>query len=390
MKIRTKLIVANLVVIGVPLSLCVLFVAIATESMPIGYFKGILNQIFMDAEFLWGRVIPYIAGAVAIVLGLCAFLMIFMSQWVARSILKPLRRLSVAAEMIRDGNLNFELTSKRNDEIGQLTKDFNEMRKYLKESVDERIRYDQYRHDLIRDMSHDLRTPLTSIKGYVEGLRDGVASNPKTKERYYRAIGEGVNRMEGLIDELSGFARLESNEYHYKKEATELNEFYEQTVAKLQDEFFMDNVKVNLQSSDKPIIADIDRREFARISRNVVENSVKYRDKEHTEVVFRISCDERNAYIDIDDNGPGVNDYKIGNIFNAFYRCDDSRNSVIEGSGIGLAVVSKIMQAHGGSARARNLMKDNKIKGLRIRLRLPLDMNAKLLLDNRLGSESHD
>lgn len=385
MKIRTKLMLTNLVVIGLPLLMCAFFAGVAKEAMHIGYFKDILDQIFRDAEFIWGRVFPYIAGAIAIVLGLCAILIIFMSLWVTRSILKPIRRLSVASEMIRDGNLDFEIKSRRNDEIGQLTEDFNEMRIYLKESVDERIKYDQYRHDLIRDMSHDLRTPLTSIKGYVEGLRDGVASTPEIKERYYRAIDEGVNRMEGLIDELSGFARLESNEYHYNKEVTELNGFYEQAIAKLQDEFFMDKVKVRLETSDKPILVDIDKREFARISRNIVENSVKYRDKESTEVVFRLSYDDRNAYIDIDDNGPGVNDDKIGNIFNAFYRCDDSRNLQIEGSGIGLAVVSKIMQAHGGSARARNLVTDNEVRGLRIRLRLPLSMNRSSLLDSGPG-----
>lgn len=158
MKIRTKLMLSNIVIIGIPVGLAAALMLVINEKIASDYFEQAAKNIFRDALFVWKDVLPYIGGSVLVVLLILVALIVLMSIWISGSILRPLQRLSVASGLIRDGNLDFEITSSRKDEIGQLTNDFNKMRKYLKKSVDERIEYEKYRKDLIVGISHDLMT----------------------------------------------------------------------------------------------------------------------------------------------------------------------------------------------------------------------------------------
>lgn len=406
MKIRTKLMLSNIVIIGIPVGFAAALMVVINEKIASDYFEQAAKNIFKDAPFVWKDVLPYIGGSVLVVLLILIALIVVMSIWISGSILKPLQRLSVASGLIRDGNLDFEITSRRKDEIGQLTNDFNKMRKYLKKSVDERIEYEKYRKDLIVGISHDLRTPLTSVKGYVEGLRDGVASSDKMKNRYYDAIETSVSNMEALVDELTGFSRLELEEYHYDFEKTDLNAFYKECAENLEDEYFRDDLKVSCETGSGELYADIDRKEMMRINRNLTENTIKYNDEGDPEITFRITSDGENALIAVEDSGPGVEESKLGSIFNIFYRGDRARTSPGKGSGIGLAVVKKIVEAHGGSVSAENIVSAyagrnagtagrtadvvntaGRNAGLRIIVKLPLCMNENGN-DRMLGNDA--
>lgn len=228
----------------------------------------------------------------------------------------------------------------------------------------------------------------------MEGLRDGVDSSDKMKNRYYDAIEISVSNMEALVDELTGFSRLELEEYHYDFEKTDLNAFYKECAENLEDEYFRDDLKVSCETVNGELYADIDRKEMMRINRNLTENTIKYNDEGDPEITFRITSDGENALIAVEDSGLGVEESKLGSIFNIFYRGDRARTSPGKGSGIGLAVVKKIVEAHGGSVYAENIVSAEtgrndgtagrtadvvntagRNAGLRIIVKLPLCMN---------------
>ena len=138
-----------------------------------------------------------------------------LTMWVYRSILRPLGKLQEATKNIRDGNLEFTLEVEEEDEIGQLCQDFEEMRQRLKESTEKKIQYDKENKELISNISHDLKTPITAIKGYVEGIMDGVASSPEKLDKYIRTIYNKANDMDRLIDELTFYSKIDTNKIPY-------------------------------------------------------------------------------------------------------------------------------------------------------------------------------
>ena len=138
-----------------------------------------------------------------------------LTLWIYRSILRPLGRLQEATKQIRDGNLDFTLEVENEDEIGQLCQDFEEMRIRLKESGEEKVQYDKESKELISNIAHDLKTPITAIKGYAEGIMDGVASSPQRLDKYIRTIYNKANDMDRLIDELTFYSKIDTNKIPY-------------------------------------------------------------------------------------------------------------------------------------------------------------------------------
>ncbi len=140
---------------------------------------------------------------------------ILMTLWIYRSILSPLNKLQEATKQIKAGNLDFTLDVEADDEIGQLCSDFEDMRIRLKENAEEKLQYDKESKELISNISHDLKTPITAIKGYVEGILDGVASSPEKLDKYIRTIYNKANDMDRLIDELTFYSKIDTNRIPY-------------------------------------------------------------------------------------------------------------------------------------------------------------------------------
>ena len=138
-------------------------------------------------------------------------------NWIYKSMLKPMDQLQKATHEIKNGNLDFTLDvdMDNDDEIGRLCQDFEEMRIRLKESAEEKVQYDKESKELISNISHDLKTPITAIKGYVEGIRDGVASSPEKLDKYIRTIYNKANDMDRLIDELTFYSKIDTNKIPY-------------------------------------------------------------------------------------------------------------------------------------------------------------------------------
>lgn len=268
--------------------------------------------------------------------------------WIYRSIIRPIGSLRVAAQNIRDGNLDFDMEI-RSDEMGELAADFDTMRKRLKDNAQEKVEFDAENKQLISNISHDLKTPLTAIKGYVEGIMDGVADTPEKMDRYIRTIYAKANDMDKLIDELTLYSRIDTNRIPYNFVQLDVAEYFEDCAYDLETELTAKGIGFayfNYIAEDTQVIADPEQ--LKRVINNIISNSVKYMDKKKGFITLKLSENEDCILIEEEDNGRGISQKDLPNIFDRFYRADSSRNSAQGGSGIGLAIVKKIVEDHGG------------------------------------------
>ena len=274
---------------------------------------------------------------------------IVLTYWVYRSILSPLNKLQEATKKIRDGNLEFTLDVDADDEIGQLCQDFEEMRIRLKENAEDKIQYDKDNKELISNISHDLKTPITAIKGYVEGILDGVASSPEKLDKYIRTIYNKSNDMDRLIDELTFYSKIDTNKIPYTFSKINVAQYFRDCVEEVGLDMEARGIELgyfNYVDEDVVIIADAEQ--MKRVINNIISNSVKYLDKKKGIINIRIKDVGDFIQVEIEDNGKGIAAKDLPNIFDRFYRTDSSRNSAQGGSGIGLSIVRKIVEDHGG------------------------------------------
>lgn len=280
---------------------------------------------------------------------LLAMVTFMLSMWIYRAILQPLDELQKATREIKNGNLDYELDVTENDEIGQLCQDFEEMRQRLKDQAEEKIQYDMENKELISNISHDLRTPITAIKGYCEGIMDGVASSPEKMDKYVRTIYNKANDMDRLIDELTFYSKIDTNKIPYVFTKLNVGTYFSDCVEELSIDLESKNITMSFHNYAEPdtlIIADPEQ--LNRVINNIVGNSVKYMDKSRGLVIIRLKDVGDFVQIEIEDNGKGIAQKDLPSVFDRFYRADSSRNSAQGGSGIGLSIVKKIIEDHGG------------------------------------------
>lgn len=292
---------------------------------------------------LWLTILACVIDVIAIV----------MWFWIYKRILVPLDKMRIATKKIADGNFDYELDEKDFVEIPFLYNDFEKMRIKLKENEEEKILSENAARELVSNISHDLKTPLTAVRGYVEGILDGVASSPQKVRDYLTTIYNKTNDMTKLIDELLYYSRVSGNEFSYNFEKTNVKEFFDDYVKDLYLE--LDTIKINFSYSanvDADTVIDIDREQIKRALNNIVANAVKYMDKEEPEIHFRVKENMDAINIRISDNGRGIDEKDLPHIFERFYRSDASRNTKLGGSGIGLSIVKKVIENHEGSVVA--------------------------------------
>ena len=299
------------------------------------------NMIPEVEEFLVSMVF-----CVILVLVFTAALLIF---WIYRGVMQPLGKMQLAAKNIKEGNLDFELNPTSDDELGQLCRDLEDMRKRLKDNVEEKIKYDKENKELISNISHDLKTPVTTIKGYAEGIMDGVADTPEKMERYIRTIYIKATEMNTLINELTLYTKIDTNRIPYNFNTLSVNAYFDDCAEDLAVEMESRNVEFgyfNYVADNVKIIADAEQ--IKRVVHNIVNNSLKYMDKPKGKINLRVKDVGDFVQVELEDNGKGIAAKDLPNIFDRFYRTDASRNSSKGGSGIGLSIVKKIIEDHGG------------------------------------------
>lgn len=274
----------------------------------------------------------------------------------SQTIIKPIKKLSVGANEIANGNLDYEIDYESTNEIGTTVKSFNHMTKQLKQSLVEQNRIEETRKEMIAGVAHDLRTPLTCTKGYVEGLIDGIANTPEKQSEYLKVIYSSTCHMEKLLDELLTISKLELGTFQLKKQTINIIDFLDdcaQTTSIQLKELGFDFNYIN-NCNDKVIVElDVDR--FSRVIRNIISNSIKYAKKDvKGEITLEVQSYQKSVIISIADNGIGLDSTSLPRIFDTFYRADKARSNVSEGSGIGLAVCKQIVQLHGGHIWAKS------------------------------------
>ena len=273
--------------------------------------------------------------------------------WVYRSIAVPLVKLKKATQNIKEGNLDFVLDVEGNDEFSELCQDFEEMRRRLKESTEEKNLIEKENKELISNISHDLKTPITAVKGYVEGIMDGVADTPEKMDRYVRTIYNKTNEMDHLINELTFYSKIDTNRIPYTFSKLNVEDYFADCAEEVGLELETRGIELvyaNYVEKDVMVIAD--GEQIRRVIHNIISNAIKYMDKPKGIIQIRIKDVGDFIQIEIEDNGKGIGPKDLPYIFDRFYRTDVSRNSSKGGSGIGLSIVKKILEDHGGKVWA--------------------------------------
>jgi signal transduction histidine kinase len=288
----------------------------------------------------------------------------------SRAIIRPLDILGKGVRQIHDSNLAYRITYSTNDEFRPVCEAFNEMAERLEQSLAQQQKDEANRRELIAGMSHDLRTPLTSIKGYLEGLETGVAATPEMRENYFAVIKNKTADLEHIIEQLFLFSKLDMDEFPLTLRRVDLALAVSDMIQEAEHEYERRGLTIKLSETRAGIFVDADVLWLRNVIINILENSVKYKTKEQGSVTIICTSDslERGvpcAELWLTDDGPGVPEETREKLFDVFYRSDPSRNK--KGSGIGLAISRKIIERMGGTIHAE-LPESG---GLAIVMRLP-------------------
>lgn len=368
MKLKTRLVISFCTILLVPVLLLLIFM-MTTGNRQLEYLEEYGNRLqqeeginLEEEQELQGtnttlpaaaRMVPEIRNflkniviVAILVLLITACLLI---GWIYTGINVPLMKLRKATHNIAEGNLDFTLEVDGNDEISDLCRDFEEMRRKLCESNEEKIQYDRESKELISNISHDLKTPITAIKGYVEGIMDGVADTPEKMDHYIRTIYNKANDMDRLINELTFYSKIDTNRIPYTFNKINVSSYFEDCCEEVGLDLESKNIDFsyfNYVDENVEVIADAEQ--MKRVINNIIGNSVKYMDKPKGRINIRVKDVGDFVQIEIEDNGKGIGPKELPYIFDRFYRTDASRNSSMGGSGIGLSIVRKIVEDHGG------------------------------------------
>lgn len=349
------------------------------------YFSdNTLGQVFLVTNFSsirprWLNAVKDIVLAILVILFSTGTLLVI---WIYQSILRPLNILRLATMQIGAGNLKDPIPVNSSDEIGQLCRDFEEMRIRLKNMVEERIQSEENSREIMSSISHDLKTPITAIKGYTEGILDGVADTPEKQQKYLHTIYAKANDITYLIDELSVFSKVERNSLAYNFVSVNLDRYFTDCIEDVSLDLESENMTIDYyNATDKHTHILVDTEQLKRVLHNIIGNAVKYNDKPNGHISIRIEdvashpvvpplyrqikedgtdlvppqVPDEFIQIQIEDNGPGIAAKDLPHIFDRFFRADASRNSSKRGSGLGLAIVKMIISDHGGKVWAESI-----------------------------------
>ena len=278
-----------------------------------------------------------------------------LTRHISHHIMTPINTLVAGVHEISDGNLTYRIQYDKNDEFNAVCNDFNEMASRLSDMVKQRQIDERNRKELVAGISHDLKTPLTSIKGHIEGLRKGIASTPEMQEKYLSIVQSKAEDIEYIIIQLFLFSKIDIGEFPLSLKTVDIGAELDKMITELADEYRENGLAITLIEKTKDIFVSVDIVQFKNIMQNILNNSVKYsnNDSAGAEIFCRKIGD--SVSIGIKDNGPGVSDEALTKIFEVFYRSDISRNEPGKGSGLGLAISSKIIERLKGSIAAENV-----------------------------------
>lgn len=345
MSIKKKFLTSAILMLIIPTVLIFIVTAVMLAVLQIFnpgmdiFSRDIINQpFFIKLIIVWVMVITVIV----------IFTGFGITMYLSRSILVPLGELKDDIKKLTNGSFDFEITYTNDSEISELCIMLDKLRIKLKDNVKKQLDYERERNMLIANISHDLKTPITSIKGYVEGVLDGVADTPERRERYLKTILSKTELMDELIDNLSMYSKLELKKVPFCFEYTDICEFISNEVTEYIPEFTQNEMEIETDIPKDSITVKLDRIKMRRVISNILSNAVKYKKEGSGKVKVSINKFNRGVVVSFLDNGIGIKKSETDKVFEGFYRSDFSRNSRIKGNGLGLSITKQIIEESGG------------------------------------------
>ena len=308
------------------------------------FFVTNMSELEKESKLAWGQ----LTASFVLIMFLTG---LTLSYWLYTSVAMPIDSLRKSAKDIIKGDFNTEIKRHKRDEIGELADEFNNI-----ELLEDNISKKQNMKEMVVNISHDLKTPLTVIKGYVEGLREGVANTPEKQDKYLSIIYSKAVEMNSLIDALSAYAKLDMDAISYKFMELDINEYLTEGLDEIRTDLEINNFEIYFHPSIEERVSVIaDAVQFKRVINNLISNSKKYSAKGRKgRIDIRVELMSEFVQISVEDNGIGIPKEARAKVFERLYRVDESRNSKIGGSGLGLAIVKKIIEDHGGKVWAES------------------------------------
>lgn len=303
-----------------------------------------------------------LAAAVIVFIG---FLLV---RRMTRDIVAPLESLQQASRRIANGDYDTPVASHGTDELGETAAVFEEMRRQLQAGRKMRDAYEKNRQELFAGIAHDLATPLTKIQGYTGGILDGIAATPEKQKKYLELVYHTSQSMEQMVHELFLLSKLDLGKVDFQWENASLAPLLQQYVDLQKEALSAQGFSLRFENrlpGESPVV--LDRIQFQRVLDNVLSNALKYRDSDNGSLTVRLAAKDGGYLIECEDRGRGVAQEDLGRIFESFYRTDKARADVAKGSGLGLAVTARIIEAMKGRIWARPAVP----KGLCICIWLP-------------------
>ncbi|MBR1633824.1 MAG: HAMP domain-containing histidine kinase [Lachnospiraceae bacterium] len=340
MKLRYRLIISFIIVVAMPL---LMYGTIIINGIRTGNELGIPENA--PPPIVRQRVADVMISGVLIMTLTSALLI----MWIYQGILRKIGILVAGAEKIKEGDLDFSVEIKGKDELSELAVTFEEMRQRLKLDAQQRLAAERNQRQLVSNIAHDLKTPLTAIRGYSEGLMDGVADTPEKRRSYVTTIHNKAEEMDVLLNELTAYSNLDTNRIPYNFKRLNIRTYFYDLSEELRLDLGNRNgelVYYNYVDEDAMFVAD--PVQMGRVFHNCIDNSIKYAKEDETLTLhFGIWPEGEFLHIEIKDNGIGIAPKDLPHVFERLYRGDASRTSA-GGSGIGLSIVKKIVEDHGG------------------------------------------
>lgn len=274
-----------------------------------------------------------VATLISVILELIALIII------TKEITEPIRELENMTKQMSAGNFKVKIQSRSNDEIGKLVNSYNAMAEALNS-------LDMMRNDFIASISHELRTPMTSIGGFIDGILDGVIPAEK-QEHYLQIVREEITRMNVLVNDLLNMARLQSGKVELDKMPCNLDDLLHNTALKLQPIIKQKEIEVKFDLKAKNCDVLIDKPSIERIVINLIQNAIKFTNSGGTITLHSEPEGKEKVRIIVEDTGSGIKKDEIPFIFEKFYKVDKSRGLDKKGTGLGLSIVKSILSAHG-------------------------------------------
>lgn len=292
------------------------------------------------------------------------FVSLLFTGELVRQIMKPLGALGEGAKRIRENILTEEIYYRGDKEFEEICNTFNDMQAHILSEQEKNRKYEKARTEMIAGISHDLRTPLTAIRGTIKGILDGVVKEPKQQEQFLNTAYRRTGEMDMLLSQLFHVSKLETGNMPLHLQKTNLFSWITKYLEGKREMLAGEQVEFTKELERVSQTALVDREQLWRIFDNLLENSRKYGEIKPTQINIMLKQTEKEFLIGFSDNGPGVPEEKLEFIFDEFYRVDESRNKK-EGNGLGLYIVKNLIESMNGQVWAENR------HGLSVYMKLP-------------------